>query len=374
MHILAFENKPTLHAGGQERSLLEVLKGLNEHNHDISLIYGEKGELIEETYNRFCYTIEQISSRVFRRTNILTIAKDFLKARSLLKTITPHLLYVNQYPDLPLPAVLSKWTGIPLICHLRLPAPHYLSRQYRWGLKQCTRLIAISEHTRTTYIEQGVDGNKIEVLHNAIDTEQFKPLESASPDSNERKILYLGRLCPPKGIEVLLQAATQLLDDGKPYRFEIIGQVRGAGVDASYQDELNLLAGSYRENGIHFIPHKANVLPDLQTADLVVVPSIWPEPFGRVIIEAMACETPVIASRVGGIPEILEPSFPEMLVPPNDPDQLALKIAEQVNWRQDRPDLGRRMREEVERRFALADYIPKLESIFENVLTGSDAS
>jgi len=378
MHILAFENKPTLHAGGQERSLHEVLKGLAGYGHEVSLVYGEEGELLDESYQHFCSNLIKAPSRVFRMSKMTEVVQDLIKIWFFEGNETVDLLYVNQYPDLPLPALLSKLTGIPLVCHLRLPAPHYLSRQYRWGLNQCELLIAISKQTRKTYIEQGIDDNKISVLHNAIDTSEFNISSQIQPDSKadgaSKEILYLGRLCPPKGIEVLIEAAKKLLASHEnTYRFQIVGNVRGAGVDASYMDRLEKLSKPYLHNGIHFSGHRKSIIPIIQSSDLVVVPSVWEEPFGRVIIEAMACGVPVVASNTGGITEILKPTFSAMLVPPGDAKALADNIKLWAGKHKEDATLSKKLRKEVKTRFALQDYIPKISAIFEDTINAEKA-
>ena len=100
----------------------------------------------------------------------------------------------------------------------------------------------------------------------------------------------------------------------------------------------------------------------LQAADLVVLPASWQEPFGRVVIEAMSAGLPVIASRVGGIPEILTGRFEPQLVPPDDAAALAAAIGRLADWRRTEPDLGAAGREHVQRHFHLTDTVDAVEA------------
>ena len=99
-----------------------------------------------------------------------------------------------------------------------------------------------------------------------------------------------------------------------------------------------------------------------------MLPSVISETFGRVVVEAMACGTPVVASRIGGIPEILTGEFDRHLVPPGDAAALAARLEQFRGWQTRDPGLGRRCREHVERRFDLAQTIDGVEAVFVNVV------
>jgi glycosyltransferase involved in cell wall biosynthesis len=86
---------------------------------------------------------------------------------------------------------------------------------------------------------------------------------------------------------------------------------------------------------------------------VVVVPSLWAEPFGRVIVEAFATGRPVLASRIGGIPEILTGEFERFLVEPGDAALLASGLESLVGWQQREPGLADRCRTHVQDHFSL---------------------
>jgi glycosyltransferase involved in cell wall biosynthesis len=106
---------------------------------------------------------------------------------------------------------------------------------------------------------------------------------------------------------------------------------------------------------------RTDVVTPLHAADVVVVPSIYEEPFGRTVIEAMSTGRPVIASSVGGIPEILTGGLAELLVAPGDAGALAAKLAEVLDWRTGRPDLGPRCADHVARHFTLSSMVDQVE-------------
>lgn len=359
LHILFIDQQPTVFAGGQERSLYELSSSMAAiQGVDVSLIWQEKGELLDQ-YRAFCQTDFRVPHRQLKFHTLPSVLMNLSQA--LIRNITQRwdMIYANQYFDIPFAAALSKLTGLPLVCHLRLLCPHYLSRQYRWGLEQASLLIANSRATANSYIEAGISKDKLDIVHNTVDTERFEPA-SPPPENEVPVITYLGRLCPEKGIEELLKAAHLLGDEG--YKLEVYGQVRGAGASDDYADHLNELAGSLLNKTIHFYPHTSDVVPALQQSDLLVLPS-RSESFGRVILEAMSCEVPVVATRVGGITEIMGAGFEDQLVEAGNPEALAEKIREYLNWRHDKPELGPRSRNWIRSHFSSERYTGEILSV-----------
>ena len=97
-------------------------------------------------------------------------------------------------------------------------------------------------------------------------------------------------------------------------------------------------------------------------ADVVAAPSRWPEPFSRSVIEPLACGVPVVATRVGGNAEILVDWLAEYLVPADDVDALAERIASLSSWRVEDPELGARCRDAVVVRLSLGQEVDAVES------------
>jgi len=156
------------------------------------------------------------------------------------------------------------------------------------SLKYCN-LIAISE-----YIQKLLAREKLQsrVIPNAIDTSKFYYKEGKGP---KPKIVYLGSLTKYKGPQILLKALRNL-----GCRCDLYGE----GV---MKDELNNMISKYDLNAeIHNNVPYEEVPSIYANSDIVVFPSVWPEPFGRIAIEAMAAGKPVIGSAVGGIKETLD--------------------------------------------------------------------
>ena len=122
--------------------------------------------------------------------------------------------------------------------------------------------------------------------------------------------------------------------------------------------------GKLATDSVHFIAGRRNVVTPLHASDVVVVPSVWREPFGRTVIEALATGRPVVASRVGGIPEILTGPLDRFLFEPADPEALAEQLRSLRNWRERQPGLAGQCRAHIVERFTLAHTVEGLEASF----------
>jgi glycosyltransferase involved in cell wall biosynthesis len=149
------------------------------------------------------------------------------------------------------------------------------------------------------------------VIHNGNPSADFPSASLSSKASTVLRVGYLGRLAPSKGIEVMLDALTPLV----PERCQV--SVAGAGSN-EYETTLK---SRYEARGVRFVGRvdSSKFLADI---DVLVTPSLWNEPFGLVLCEAMSAGVPVVASAVGGIPEIVEHGRCGFLFEPGDGDAL----------------------------------------------------
>ncbi len=189
---------------------------------------------------------------------------------------------------------------------------------------------------------------RVRVVDNGVDTRQFTPPVVASPGGRLR-VLFVGRTIADKGPDVLLQAARLLArDDIEVHIVGSYGFARDAAL-SRYEEGLRRQAAELRVPVVFEPFVDRALLPDLlRAADVFVAPSRWREPSGLTIGEALATGLPVIASRVGGIPEVLGDAG--ILVPPDDPAALAEAIAHVADDHADRARLARTARARAEAR------------------------
>jgi glycosyltransferase involved in cell wall biosynthesis len=371
--ILALENEISSRRGGQERSLLAICEGLAARGHEITLAYVTSGDF-EERYADCCARLVRVAGYTVDRSRTMRSLADVAASLWALRRERPDVVYANQYLDSPLARVIATLLRRPFVCHLRLPPPELFSFQYRFGMRGTVRLIANSRQTRDDYVARGFRRDRIDVVYNGIDVAAYRPAQArdemrprfgVAPSSF--LIAFAGRLHPGKGLETLVEAASRLAAPadvviaGREHE-DASGCAREAGLRA-------FIRSAGMESRCHLVGHVEPVADLFGAADVVVLPSVIPETFGRVIVEAMACGTPAVASRIGGIPEIMTGEFEQLLVPPGDAAALAARLESLRDWRSRDPGLAERCREHVSRHFAVSRSVEGVEAVFERVVS-----
>lgn len=182
---------------------------------------------------------------------------------------------------------------------------------------------------------------KIKVIPCGVDTRLFRPLPSLVSRGflgikKKKIILFVGRLDPIKGIDCLFEAIDILIDKMQYSRAELalyvlggLNDQNGQGKDAGYFNLQERIKAMKLEDVVIIKgAQRQEILPYYySSADVCVLPSFY-ESFGLVSLEAMACGTPMVASRVGGLPFVIEDGKTGFLVPVRDANRLAEKIAQ----------------------------------------------
>jgi spore coat protein SA len=161
--------------------------------------------------------------------------------------------------------------------------------------------IFVSEALRKQWLTRIPTLSNTFVVHNGANEDLFYPAPFHVNDVPI--ILFVGRLQPEKGVHILLDAIQMLNSQAIECKCRIVGSSFSGGSErTSYEDSLRLRATA----NVTFAGHRSarEIADEFRAADIFCCPSIWQEPFGKVNIEAMACGLPVVATRVGGIPEI----------------------------------------------------------------------
>jgi glycosyltransferase involved in cell wall biosynthesis len=285
-------------------------------------------------------------------------------ARKLAREAQPaDVIYANSQKSM-IVAVLAGWlSGTPVIWHLRdlLTSDHFSTLHRLAAVTAAnlgvSRVIANSRATRDAFVAAGGRADRCTVVHNAISTEAFVP-QTSGERSRLRRELGLGdgpivgafsRLAPWKGQHVLIDA----LPDLPGVEAVLVGEALFEE-DREYGAALrNRAVAMGVEDRVRFLGFRSDVPQLMQAVDVVVHTSVAPEPFGRVVVEGMLAERPLVATDAGGVVEILDSGRTGLVVPPDDPNALAAALRHLL----DHPDEARARasagRQEALRRFSL---------------------
>jgi glycosyltransferase involved in cell wall biosynthesis len=242
----------------------------------------------------------------------------------------------RQYWMLPTRHPVAEWLKRPL----RALALSKLKREGYPPRLQFQNIICCSEYVRRRLLQEGVIPDKAEVVYPGLDPEPYRSFPDINPSSgNVLRLLYFGRLIADKGVHTAIDAMSMLCRDGFGGRLHLT--IVGEG----HPEYLKLLRRKIRdlqlESNVSFggrLPH-SKVPEMLREYDVFLFTSIWPEPFGRTIIEAMMAGLPVIGSEVGGSQELFQMYCMDLLYQPDD----AIGLAEKITALLKDPGLRRRL-------------------------------
>jgi glycosyltransferase involved in cell wall biosynthesis len=385
MHVIVFEKTPSSQLGGQELNMYEISNALAQRGHSVSLVYLAKGDLLPK-YKLFCKNIVSIERYFVKEKTIRAYFQFLLGLRNDIRKIPitdDSIIFCNDFSSVFFGSILARLNNLPLVYHVLLPAYEFKVK-WRPGLARVDRFIVCSKQTKESWVRLGIPETKAELVYNGANVEIFQPAsdlnlvreELGFPNSSEDAMIvsFIGRLNLDKGIEVAIKAIALAVRQGIKIHLFIIGSpVLDPKYDSlearvKYKQSLEQLAIELgAEEFIHFLGRVSNTAKIHQASDVTVVPSIWSDPFPRVVIESLAAGTPVVASSVGGIPEQLMPPFKDWLFEAGDHVQLLEKLLSLKNWRCSRPHIGQDCRQHVLDNFSDQKMMDKIEHILLNV-------
>lgn len=257
------------------------------------------------------------------------------------------------------------------------------------AIEMADAVIAVSESTKADVLRLfNVEPSKVHIIHNGIDLEEYRErrdvavLKRHGIDPSRPYVLFVGRITRQKGIVHLVKALKHLdpgfqvvLCAGAPDTSEIAAEMKAA-VAAAQSERPGVI-------WIEAMVPKEDIIPLYSHADLFVCPSIY-EPFGIINLEAMACGTPVVASAVGGIPEVVVHGETGLLVPveqmkeapfePVDAANFATDLAEAINsLMRDEPrrhKMALASRRRVEEEFSWTAIAQRVADLYREVCAG----
>lgn len=362
--------------GGEDSVVASEMALLQDHGHEVELYQRHNDEvngmsrvrlLADTMWSR--RTVQDIQALVARHR------PDVIHVHNTLPLVSPSVFWAAQGVGLPVVQTLHNYRLACLDatflregrvcedCLGKLPWRGVVHRCYRGSVAQSgamatmltvhrglgtfrrkvTRYIALSEFGRTKLAHAGLPVDKISIKPNFVEWRDT-PAEGLRQGG-----LFVGRLSPEKGVRVLLDALTRA--PGTPVRM-----AGGGPLESLAREQLGPAC-----LGLQPLPA---VMGLMGSASYLVLPSLWYEGFPRTIVEAFACGTPVIASRLGAMSEVIEDGVTGLLFTPGDAQDLAAKL----RWAQAHPEamrtMGRAARARYEARYSPQVNYRQLVSIY----------
>lgn len=361
---------PPCKGGGHHIQCKIIAEGLAERGHEVSVLtsqYGVTGNNEDDKHFRVLKVLPFECARGIKR-KYLNIKTGFLGrinyfiTRRIIKKTNPDIVYVGYIRYIsafPLKAIQNR--GIPAVYHLGsnlfvqyvkdcILEKNLFKRLWRklisgfYSLKEFDfnhNMITVSEALKKEHIAAGFPESNISVIPRGISPELINNRGKCitATNKNQIKILYIGRMIPEKGVHIAISAIGHLVNrlGVKNVQFDLFGN----GSDAYIENLKNLTHNLKIEKHVKFHGKvdRGQLLKIYQDYDLFLLPSIFQEPFGVVLIEAMARGVPVVATDTGGIPEVISHEVNGLLVSPED----SIKMAEAVKRLIDNPLLAQKL-------------------------------
>ena len=245
-----------------------------------------------------------------------------------------------------------------------------LGRLYGWTARFADRVIAVSEDVRRFHAAHtGIPEEKLVTIENGVDIHRFAGLESAGRsvrkelDIDNAALVFgvVGRLTPPKDHSTFLKAAALILQKAPQARFLLVGE-------GPLRKDLELQAQEIGlGNALIFTGLRKDIPAVLAAVDVLVFSSLW-EGLPVALLEGMAAARPVVATAVGGIPEVVLPDKSAILVPPGDADALAQACLRLSSDSATRHSMGQAGLERVVARYSIDAMIDRTAALYAKLL------
>lgn len=368
-----------LTAGGIRAHVLDLVANLSDRYSP--LVVGALDDVFQDKLKAMGveFVVTPIEDRVRPFRDLSTL----LNLRKMLRRLRPGLVHIHGNKAALLGLTAARFAGrVPCVVTVH----NYVSINKSGGFKAkiasmvqrrlygwSTRVIAVSDDLREGLLaDKRLPATKIVTIHNGIDVARWSACQEArarrstSPAAGggEFRLLAVGRFVEFKGHRYLLEAVSRLAAKYPGLRLDIAG-------DGPLREQLTAQRDESGLSGrVRFLGYVMNPGPLYSEADLLVMPSLW-EGLPYTLLEVMACGCPVLATKAGGLPELVDDGKTGLLVPPGDSEALAAGIARFI----DKPTLGPRLAaaalEAVKGKFSVHNMARATEDVYERCLGSS---
>ncbi|MBL7196675.1 MAG: glycosyltransferase [Candidatus Omnitrophica bacterium] len=362
--ILYVENFSEIIGGGQI-SLLALLEKLDKELFNPIVVCPSRGSL-PEALKRLNIEIKIIEMHRLKRFSILNVVKSILRIRKLIREKNIDLIHSNGSRACFYAGIAARLERIPLVWHVRIADSDGLLDRFLAGLS--TQIIAISDAVNRRFGWMKNRESKVKTIYNGIDLARFNPSLSGEKIRKEFGLALqtplvgtVGRLDWYKGHQYFLKAARKVVDNIPECCFLIVG-------DGEKRKELEELTKELNLNkSVIFTGNREDIPQILVSLDLFILSSVS-EGFGRSAAEAMACAKPVVATKAGGLSEVVEDGVTGLLISPADPTALSKAIVIMLKNKDESQKMGLAGRRRAENLFEIKVHIKKIENLYIELL------
>lgn len=308
---------PELNVGGVERGTVDLARYLVEQGHE-SIVVSNGGALVEQ--------LKAQGSKHFQlpvhQKNIFTAIYCVRELEKIIRQEKVDIVHARSRVPALIACFASRKTDAEFVttCH-GYYSENIFSHSMGWG----KRVIVISEVIGRHMIEDfGVRAENVRLIPRSVDLEKFR-FRPREVGRSSFTVTIVGRITPLKGHVYFLKAMAKVLRQKSFVRVRIVGDAPPN--KAAHKESLQLLVKRLGiADRVEFMGNRSDIPNLLAESDAVVLATITQEAFGRVLIEAQAVGVPVIATKVGGVVDIVEHEKTGLLVLPKDPDGIAAAV------------------------------------------------
>jgi len=367
MHILHAEASP--HWGGQEmRTLMDAVRCFRL-GHRVTILARPEGALSQRARAAGLAVAPLRLGSPWDPRGIAAIAR-------LIRSVGTEVVHTHSSADAWAAGLAARLSGVGLVRTRHISAPmgrRLLGRPLASPVYRLPEaIIATSAAIRDSLLELGVPPERLWVLPSGVDLEQFRPrpegrsLRAGLGLEGEPVITMVAMLRPEKRADVFLAAASHL----RPEFPQALFVLAGGGAEGDLATLRRLAERLGVSAAVRFLGHREDVPEILAASDVCVLPSAGNDGIPQAVVQYLAMARPVVATPVGGIPEVIEEGRTGLLVRPNDPQGLAGSIAWLLRHPEQAKLMGQAGRRLVEERFDADRVARQTLEIYERVLRG----
>lgn len=365
LHIYDYTDMHT----GSPRSMIDLAEAMDKAIYTPVIMTPKMGEVSKKAENLGIKTYFGRSMSLFGK-NMLAFSKNFFWFINFLKKNKIHLIHFNGTGWKESSVLAAKILNIPVILHLR---NHYSPEEIEgnFNFKLAKKIVIISKSMNSIFEKHPDFYKKIVCIHNGIDINKFSPAKKTIACRFQNKSKYfvvgfVGQISHRKGLDLLIKAAPSVISNFPQVRFLIVGAdgINETGLTQSYLQDLEQ---SGLSKHFEFLGKREDMPEIMNFIDLLVVPS-RKEPFGKVIVEAMACGKFVIASDAGGIPEIIDDQDNGLLFPNGDYNKLGQCIQTAISDDTLREQLALKGQRVARKKFSTEALINNIQNLYASLI------